>query len=322
MSSMHIVLRPQSKDDYEAMASVATAARPEHPWNADRLRHNDMNRDPRCRCLRYVAEVDDRIVGLAQAIQYEDLYQPRKYWITVRVHPAYQRQGIGSALYDALLEKLQEFDPLEIKTSIPANDRVATRFVERRGFEEYSRRWDSIAYLATFEPHKFAPIVERVREQNIELHSLQALRNEENFAEKLHSLFWTLEQDVPLPEPATFQPLDQFKRNVLGNPDLEQEMTLIAVDGDHYSGLTLIFIEAEGTLGIDLSGVHPDYRRRGIGTALKAQSMILAKARGYRSIRTTNDPVNTGILTINDRLGFKRLPAQVLLALRVGDEDN
>jgi mycothiol synthase len=321
MDSTHIILRPQTDDDYEAMAAVATAARPEHPWNAERLRYSDVHRDPRCRCLRYVAELDERIVGLAQAIQYEDLYHPRKYWITVRVHPDYQRQGIGSALYDSLMGHLGEFNPLEVKTSIPANDLIATRFVERRGFEEYSRRWDSIAHLGTFDPAQFAPIVDRVREQNILLRPLRALKNDVNFAEKLHSLFWTLEQDVPFPEPVTYQPLDQFKRNVLGNPNLEEEITLVAVDEDTYAGLTLIFTEADGTLGIDLSGVHPSYRRRGIGTALKAQSMILAKAHGYRALRTTNDPVNAGILAINDRLGFKRLPAQVLLALRLGDED-
>jgi predicted GNAT superfamily acetyltransferase len=86
--------------------------------------------------------------------------------------------------------------------------------------------------------------------------------------------------------------------------------------------MTLIFAQPNGALGIDLSGVHPAYRRRGIGTALKAQSMILARQRGYHTMRTTNDPVNTGILAINDRLGFKRLPAQVLLALRLGEEDD
>ena len=324
MYNTRVILRSPTDDDYEAMAAVATAARPEHPWNAERLRYNDMNRHPNCQCLRYLAEINGRIVGLAQAIQYEDLYHPRKYWITIRVHPDYQRQGIGGGLYDALMELLSAYDPLEVKTSIPANDLVAFRFVERRGFEEYSRRWDSIAHLSTFDAIKFTPVIHRVREQNIVLCPLRTMKDDPGFVEKLHALFWTLEQDVPFPEPVTYQPLDQFKRTVLGNPELEEDITLVAVDRETnaYAGMTLIFADPDGTLGIDLSGVHPAYRRRGIGTALKAQSMILAKQGGYRAMRTTNDPVNTGILAINDRLGFKRLPAQVLLALRLGEEDD
>jgi GNAT superfamily N-acetyltransferase len=62
----------------------------------------------------------------------------------------------------------------------------------------------------------------------------------------------------------------------------------------------------------NLTGVHSDYRGRGIALALKSQAAIWAIESGYTSIRTHNAQSNASALAINNRLGFKRDDATIV----------
>ena len=61
----------------------------------------------------------------------------------------------------------------------------------------------------------------------------------------------------------------------------------------------------------NVTGVLPAYRGRGIAMALKLATIAYAQARGSTEIRTWNEVQNTGMLVINDRLGFVRQPAWI-----------
>lgn len=38
-------------------------------------------------------------------------YHSQRFYVNVEVYPDYQRQGIGDALYDQVMDGLQAFDP-------------------------------------------------------------------------------------------------------------------------------------------------------------------------------------------------------------------
>jgi GNAT superfamily N-acetyltransferase len=61
-----------------------------------------------------------------------------------------------------------------------------------------------------------------------------------------------------------------------------------------------------------LTGVGREYRRKGIATAIKYNSLTWAKSQGYDWIRTDNADTNEGMLGINIRAGFKFMPAWLL----------
>ena len=63
-----------------------------------------------------------------------------------------------------------------------------------------------------------------------------------------------------------------------------------------------------------LTGVRRRYRRRGVALALKLRGIHYARARGYSFVRVDNDSANVPMLALNERLGFVREPAWVLLA--------
>ncbi|HET7376961.1 MAG TPA: GNAT family N-acetyltransferase, partial [Anaerolineae bacterium] len=55
-----------------------------------------------------------------------------------------------------------------------------------------------------------------------------------------------------------------------------------------------------------------EQRRHGLALALKLISFRLIKERGYTATRTTNDTANPAILRLNEKLGYQKLPGNLL----------
>ena len=79
-----------------------------------------------------VAEVDGAVVGFTHGIvQGEEGDVLRMY-----VHPDYQGEGIGSALHERLVERLEDADVERIRALDLASNDAAREFYEKHGFEE------------------------------------------------------------------------------------------------------------------------------------------------------------------------------------------
>src|SRR5262249_33739531 len=89
----------------------------------------------------------------------------------------------------------------------------------------------------------------------------------------------------------------------------------IAVEDGRYVGLCSVngCDAAPGQVRHGTTGVVPERRRRGIGTALKRAAIEHACARGFRTIGTSNKPSQPAILALNEKLGFKRRWSSVTL---------
>lgn len=76
-------------------------------------------------------------------------------------------------------------------------------------------------------------------------------------------------------------------------------------------GITEVFKYSDDYLYIEFTGTRPKYRRRGIATAMKVLGMQWAKDNDFKSIGTTNDAINEGMIAINRKLGFMAKPARL-----------
>jgi ribosomal-protein-alanine N-acetyltransferase len=100
-------------------------------WTAAMYRDELARTDTR---LYLVAE-DDRIVGYAGLIAYDD----EAHVSTIAVTAARQGEGIGASLLDALLEEADRRSPVVI-LEVRADNEVAQGLYRRRGFTEIGRR--------------------------------------------------------------------------------------------------------------------------------------------------------------------------------------
>ena len=61
------------------------------------------------------------------------------------------------------------------------------------------------------------------------------------------------------------------------------------------------------------TNVYPEYRKRGIATALKILTIRFARQQRMQVIRTGNDSTNASMLAINRKLGYKPEPGCYVL---------
>ncbi len=114
--------------------------------------------------------------------------------------------------------------------------------------------------------------------------------------------------DVPMPEPYTPIPYEQWLSFDMKDPGLLPEAYAIAKDGAKYIGLSTVRRLDKEPHGFHqlLTGVRNDYRGKGIAYAMKLKVIEYAQKNGIQRIKTENATTNAPMLAINIKLGFKR----------------
>ena len=62
-----------------------------------------------------------------------------------------------------------------------------------------------------------------------------------------------------------------------------------------------------------MTGVKRAWRGRGIAGALKRAQIAWAKEQGYKRLATQNELRNEPIRRLNERLGYKETPGQIIV---------
>jgi len=316
---MHI--RPFSYEDadYRAIVAIANAIEPESPSSVSSWKHWDSHRQEEHLFRRFVAERpaangrSPRVLGSAVCGHTHWSYDPDKYFVNVQVDPEVQNRGIGSALYDFLMDELGPRRPAKLVGFTRENRPVAVRFLEQRGFRQVMRLPVSRLESATFDAGRFAEKVARVERSGIAIKTLQELSEEDgDWKRKVYELEWECIQDVPTPDPLTKQPFGQFEKRTLGSPNLLPDAWFVALDGDRYVGLSVLWknLATDTLLETGLTGVVRSHRRRGIATAMKVRAIQYAQEHGGAAIETDNEE-NNPMFQLNLQLGFEPQPAHL-----------
>jgi GNAT superfamily N-acetyltransferase len=313
---MDLKIRTFTPGDYEKIVEIGNRIFPEYLDTVEEVRHRDECRDPKCRFKRFVAEHRGDIVGFAHYDQSAAMYHPRKFEIGVYVDPDHQGCGIGSALYDHLLRELEPFEPTVLRSFAREDYKRSVRFLERRGFREIMRSWESRLDVQSFDFTPYEGAIERVEAQGIRLIPISELEWDPERDRKLYELDREILKDVPFPDRYTPVSFEHFVERTLKSPDLLPEAYFVAVDGERYVGSSALWraLAEPEELYTGLTGVIREYRRRGIALALKLKGIAYAKAHGFRVIKTWNDTTNRAMLALNERLGFVRQPAWITFA--------
>jgi GNAT superfamily N-acetyltransferase len=262
---------------------------------------------------RVVAEVDGKPVGTASFGESMWTPMPNKFWLYVQVHPDHQRQGIGTAIYDHIIDTLAEKEPNILDSWTREDKTEAIDFLKKRGYEQVMRGQISRITLSEFDPEEFADVVERVKASGVRIVTLAELREEDpDWQKKLWELDWLLSLDVPEVDEPKKREFDIYVKQTFETPTFFPEAFFIALDGDEYVGLSMLErnLADKTKLQTDLTGVVRSHRRRGIATALKVHALAKARETGVEFVETDNEE-NNPMYTLNVKLGFKPTPGWV-----------
>jgi RimJ/RimL family protein N-acetyltransferase len=153
--------------------------------------------------------------------------------------------------------------------------------------------------VTTLDTAAWAPALERAAAQGIVLTTLaEEEKRDSGCLQELYSLArvvhqsptWTLEEY-----------LQRFD---------DREAVFIAKHGARYVGYSYLVRNTEhpDRLNQSMTGVRPEWRRRGIATALKVCGVTFARQNGCTTIVTQVAHTNTASLALNARFGFRRQP--------------
>jgi RimJ/RimL family protein N-acetyltransferase len=128
--------------------------------------------------------------------------------------------------------------------------------------------------------------------------------------QRLYELAQEVDADVPSPDPFPPSTFEEWERDTMGGPRFNPETYLLALDGERPIGECWLDIDGESAWN-HFTAVARSHRGRGIAMRLKVESLALARRLGVRELRTENHTGNTGMLAINERLGFERRPGYI-----------
>jgi GNAT superfamily N-acetyltransferase len=294
--------------DLDEVVAIARAIRPDDFISVADLRDwNDNQRRAGRLSGRWLVHHDDVVVGSGYVG--ESPWLERTMMIVhVMVHPEYQRRGHGRDLLERAETTAAEHGAERVIGWTDETRPRAMRILERAGFRENDREWQSTLDLGCFDVTTWQDTIDRATASGMRIISLAVLSEERpDWKRELHRLYADIEADVPTQFPLMEMPFDDFEALILGRR-LVADGFLVAMDGDQLVGLTEPQLVDDDPTAVaqEMTGVRSDYRGRGIATALKVTAAIWAKRRGFTSIRTDNAQSNAPMLAVNARIGFER----------------
>jgi L-amino acid N-acyltransferase YncA len=306
-------------DDYPALVDVINASWPAYPTTIEQLSAQDeaAQRHPEARFQRYVIEDAGNVVASGHYEQPPRFYEPGRFRVQIFVHPSYQEQGLGSHLYQQIINDLRELQAQSAWTRIREDMPAGIYFAGKYGFSEELRIWELRLDVPVFDPAPYTELAAAHGARGIEIKSLRELDSDIERDQKTYHLVREAGQDLPPTEHWTSPSYEEFQQELASRAP---ESYFVAVHEQSYVGLSyLTEHRMEKYCSIGLTGVRRVYRRQGIALALKLHGIAYARQLAYPTIRTSVDSANIASLALNERLGFVKQPAWIVFTKEIPD---
>ena len=289
-----MIRRAETDAELAGWCDVWTAITPREPSTVDEVKERLARQPER---VYLVAEQNERIVGLGFAGPSDS---PGRLALDVRVLPEARRRGLGSQLYEQVLDHAIEQTPDWVSGLVSDADPEALAWATRRGFEEYGREVELVRELRGNEPFPPAPDGVVIVEVTPELH------------DPAYALTREAWEDLPTGFAVKTPDFGEWLAEDLAGP-----IAFAALDGGEVVGFAALMAQdAPGLLEHGLTATRRSHRRRGIATALKRTQVAWAAANGYRELITFTQEGNEGMQAINLALGYKPQPPWIRVRRR------
>jgi GNAT superfamily N-acetyltransferase len=239
----------------------------------------------------FAVEAGDRLIGWGSAALSTWSPEPGEYHVVLVVHPEFRRQGIGTALAEAVDALLAEQGARRVVGSATGD---GLDFALQQGYQA-----TDVVHYAKADP-RLVPDPPAVPD-GVELTNLAALDLESAYA-----AFVATAGDVPGDQDWSQFPLELFEREVWESDGLNRELSTAAVADGKVVCFTNV-LTADERLWTDMTGTLSQYRSRGLAKLVKTTGLRAAAAAGITSAYTVNHEVNRPMRAINDWLGYSRI---------------
>lgn len=310
--------------DYEGYVAGSNACYPEYPLSVAEMRHGDTSFDTtRYFTARLVVEEGGRVVGGVHVNHKPSRFHPDRYAFDLWVVPDARRRGHGTRLYDAAIGQLVARNALAATTGVKESMTDGLRFLEKRGWVEVKRDWESRLRVAGFDFSRFGSANDRIAKDGIRIATFaEEGRRDPETERKAYELIAEVRRDVPATDAATDESFEDWQKHWTKSPTFMPDAFFAAIDRDgRWLGMSNLERSPDDStfLWQGLTGTRREARGRGVAMALKLRTVEYAQGMGVDHIKTWNDQKNRPMLSINEAMGFEKQPAWVALEKRFRD---
>jgi GNAT superfamily N-acetyltransferase len=316
---MSVVIRPLYKLDVDRVIALCSAIQPECVRDLEEyLRRFD---EPDCAAsasLSQWAAVEDasqHLIGYAVCWN----VVRRKYRMGLMVHADWRNRGIGGDLLGAILAALQSMPAATLQARAWDDQTDSLQFLRRRGFVETHRMVELHLNLSEADLTPLAGLPRSLTAQGIKFTTLRQEGQDERFWMKLTDLQQAAVSGWPDPDPDSVMtiPTRDEVRRMFDSWQTTPDTFFLAKAEGMFIGYTALGPDhcAPEAIGTGPTAVRPEYRGRGVATALKALALTHAQQQGWRTAVTRS--ASPAMIRVNERLGFQRGRAEVRLVRKL-----
>jgi len=206
------------------------------------------------------------------------------------VSPDFEGRGVGAQLLEWTQRNDREHGRSRHRQWVGSKNARARALLERAGYTQVRSYWRMIRPLSETEPEVTVPFGVR---------AVDPARD----AEALHACDRAAFSSAPDYEPES---LTSFTEVHLGTHDFAPGLSLVAEDdGGRIAGFLLACRWPHEPIGyVDVLAVHPDFRRRGLGTAMLQTAFARFAAEGLKEAQLGVASDNPTALRLYERIGM------------------
>jgi GNAT superfamily N-acetyltransferase len=303
-----VEIRPFETADARAAAELTRPLQPAIVVTAGYLAHRRHAEPERTRRRSWLAVEHGEPVGFATSYaKWDEPGAVGRFWIGVR--PNRRSGGIGAALYEEAERHAQALGIQRLTVEVD-DDPAGRRFVEARGFEPVSAEIISSLDPQSADLGELDELAAAAESAGLRLATLQEVAGRQD---ELAAFYEAAGAWSPGGGRIT---ATELWRLIFERPDLSWDGSFVIVDqrGRLVSLASLVVDDTVPRAENDWTATLPELRGRGHALLVKLETIRWARDAGIREIVTANDDDNVPMLTLNERLGYRRLYAQVELA--------
>ena len=311
-----ITLQPADPTPHFASIAKLISSQETEPTSETSLNDWVALRKERGISLTVALDPDGQVLGFNCIVRH-NLNREAFYTVYLIVEPEYQRQGLGSLLYDHLLTEAIELGAKTLGVRVRDTCETGIGFAIKRGFVEKKHSIEMMLDLAKWDDSRFEATLQALQAQGFHFTNMAELGDSQDARRRLYALNNNAAATDPgsdgIPPWATFE---EFEQDVCESAWYHPDGQIIAIDTHtgEWAAMSAItaFDGADHAYNL-FTGTDVRYRGRKLAQTVKALALRKARMFGVEVVRTSHNSDNAPMIAIDAHLGYVQTPGTLVM---------